>query len=413
MVQLKKLNLTHYIFIGLILGVIIGHYFNTTLHTAQDREVVTDNLSIISEVFLHLIKLIISPLVLCSIIIGIAKLGYISSLLRIGIKTIGLFILSSLISLTAGLIMVNILRPGDAMVSITSHMHNISYKPIIQSGAMSIKTFILEIFPQSIVGSMANNNILQVVVFSLLFATGLMALGKKGEPLIEILEIIFHSMLNITNYVMKLAPLAVFASVTTVVTQNGLSVLGVYGKFMLEFYLTVIILLTILISLAWLILRNSTFKLLNNTLPAIILAFTTSSSESAYPKVLNTLENFGVSNKTAAFVLPIGYSFNLTGSMIYCSFATIFIAQAFQINLPIFTQLTILSMLMLTSKGMAGVPRASLVVVAATLVQFKIPQEGLVLLLAVDHFLDMARSATNVIGNALSCAIVSKWEKEI
>lgn len=407
----KKLNLTHYIFIGLILGIAIGYYFNVTSPTVEAQKEVADNFSIISEVFLRLIKLIVSPLVLSSLIVGIAKMGDINSVGRIGIKTLSLFMLASLISLGLGLIMVNVLRPGDAMISMVSN--GLSGEIAVQASTMTFKSFVLHTFPESIIDSMARNEILQVVVFSLFFATGLSALGKAGEPLIEVLDIVFHTMLKVTGYVMRMAPLAVFAAVASAITQHGMAILGTYGKFMGEFYFTVFVLWITLIFLGWLVLRSPIFKLLSNVKAAILLAFTTSSSEAAYPKILETLEDFGVPNKTASFILPIGYSFNLTGSMIYCTFATMFIAQAYQIHLSLAEQLTMLGMLMLTSKGMAGVPRASLVVIAATLIHFNIPQEGLLLLLAVDHFLDMARSATNVVGNTISCAIVAKWEKEI
>ena len=354
--------------------------------------------------------MIVSPLVLTSLIVGIAKMGDIKAVGRIGIKTLGWFMFASLLSLSLGLIIVDILRPGDAMTSMVSHL---SGSTGIITTALSFKTFIIHTVPVSLFDSMAKNEILQIVIFSLFFGIALSGMGSSAQKIIDVLDIAFHAMLKVTGFIMQLAPIAVFAAVAAAITQNGLAVIGTYGIFMGEFYFSVGVLWIVLVFLGWLVLRARVFPLLQSVKGAILLAFSTASSESAYPKILEALEEFGVSNKTAAFVLPIGYSFNLDGSMIYCSFATMFIAQAYGIHLTIVQQITMLAILMLTSKGMAGVPRASLVVIAATLIHFNIPEEGLLLLLAVDHFLDMARSATNVVGNTIAAAVVSKWEGEL
>lgn len=403
-------RLTSYILIGLALGVIVGYICFTKTPDIMERKAIADNFSIVSAIFLRLIKMIVSPLVLTSLIVGIAKMGDIKAVGRIGIKTLGWFMFASLLSLSLGLIIVDILRPGDAMVSMVSQL---SGNAGITTTDLSFKTFIIHTVPVSLFDSMAKNEILQIVIFSLFFGIALSGMGSSAQKIIDVLDIAFHAMLKVTGFIMQLAPVAVFAAVAAAITQHGLAVIGTYGIFMGEFYFSVGMLWIALIFLGWLVLRARIFPLLQSVKGAILLAFSTASSESAYPKILESLEEFGVSNKTASFVLPIGYSFNLDGSMIYCTFATMFIAQAYGIHLTIVQQITMLAILMLTSKGMAGVPRASLVVIAATLIHFNIPEEGLLLLLAVDHFLDMARSATNVVGNTIAAAVVSKWEGEL
>ena len=260
---------------------------------------------------------------------------------------------------------------------------------------------------------MAKNEILQIVIFSIFFGTGAAAIGDRAAPMIAAIDGAAHVMLKVTGYVMNFAPFAVFAAVAGVVATSGVGVLGTYGKFMGEFYLGIALLWAILIAIGVLFVGPRLFKLLGLLREPTILAFTCASSEAAYPKTLEGLERFGVKNRLAAFVLPIGYSFNLDGSMMYCTFASVFIAQAYGIELALSTQMTMMLVLMLTSKGMAGVPRASLVVIAATLNQFHIPEAGLLLLLGIDHFLDMGRSATNVIGNGIATAVVAKWEGDL
>lgn len=406
----KKSRLTTYILIGLVLGLLTGYLCYKFTPVEAERTIIAERFSIVSAIFLRLIKMIVAPLVLSSLIVGIAKMGDIKAIGRIGLKTLGWFMFASILSLTLGLIMVSIFRPGDAMAPLIAHLTG---KIGVSPQAISFSTFLIHTFPTSIFESMAKNEILQIVIFALFFGVALSGMGEKAEKIIEVFDVAFHAMLKVTGYIMMLAPIAVFAAVAGSVTQHGIEVVGTYGVFMGEFYTSVLVLWLVLIFLGWLILGNNIFGLLKMVRSAIILAFSTASSEAAYPKILESLEEFGVSNKTASFVLPIGYSFNLDGSMIYCTFATMFIAQAYGIHLSFVQQITMLAILMLTSKGMAGVPRASLVVIAATLIQFNIPEVGLLLLLAVDHFLDMARSATNVVGNTIAAAIVSKWEGEL
>ncbi|HEY2628150.1 MAG TPA: cation:dicarboxylase symporter family transporter, partial [Usitatibacter sp.] len=245
------------------------------------------------------------------------------------------------------------------------------------------------------------------------FGIALASLGEKAKTLVAAIDELSHAMLKITGYVMKLAPIAVLCAMAATVATNGLGILLKFAVFMGDFYIGLIILWCLLVTAGFVVLGPRIFRLLVLIKEAFMLSFATASSEAAYPKILDALDRFGVNRKISSFVMPMGYSFNLDGSMMYCTFATLFIAQAYDIHLPIGTQVTMLLILMLTSKGMAGVPRASLVVIAATLNQFGIPEAGLLLILGVDTFLDMGRSATNAIGNSIASAAVAKWEGEL
>ncbi len=403
----KRLNLTSYIFLGLILGIFVGYYANGHMEKPADF---AEAMSLVTTIFLRLIKMIIAPLVFATLVVGIAKMGDAKEVGRVGGKALAWFILASIISLTLGLIMVNFFRPGDAMHALLPASDAVSG---IATSNLSMKEFVTHLVPSSIVDGMAKNEILQIVVFSIFFGTAAAAVGERSKPLIDTVDGVAHIMLKVTAYVMNFAPVAVFAAVSGVVAKSGLGVLQTYGVFMGEFYFSIFVLWLTLIFIGYLFLGKRITPLLRELRMPTLLAFSTASSEAAFPKTLEGLERFGVKNRIASFVLPLGYSFNLDGSMMYCTFATVFIAQAYGIELSLSTQITMMLILMLTSKGMAGVPRASLVVIAATLSQFKIPEAGLLLLLGVDHFLDMARSATNVIGNGLATAVVAKWEGEL
>lgn len=403
----SRSRLTTYILIGLVLGVVAGYIANTNLTKPADF---AEYLSLITTVFLRLIKMIIAPLVFSTLVVGIAKMGDAKEVGRIGLKALLWFVMASVLSLSLGLILVNMLRPGDAM---TAAVHAVSGPTGLATSSLTLKEFVTHLVPTSIVDGMAKNEILQIVIFSLFFGTAAAAVGPRAAPLIEVVDGVAHVMLKLTGYIMNLAPVAVFAAVTGVIAKSGLAVLKTYGIFMGEFYLGIGLLWVLLTFAGFLFLGPRVFLLLKELREPTLLAFSTASSEAAFPKTLEGLERIGVRNRIAAFVLPIGYSFNLDGSMMYCTFATVFIAQAYGIEMALSTQLTMMLVLMLTSKGMAGVPRASLVVIAATLNQFHIPEAGLLLLLAIDHFLDMARSATNVIGNGIATAVVAKWEGEL
>lgn len=392
-----------------MLGIVVGYVANTSFENPAGF---ADTMSLITTMFLRLIKMIIAPLVFSTLVVGIAKMGDAKEVGRIGVKALGWFVIASVISLSLGLILVNLFRPGDAM-ALSGAVPPVGTASGITTSSLTLKDFITHLIPTSIFEGMAKNEILQIVVFSVFFGTAAAAVGARATPLIDAVDGIAHIMLKVTGYVMNFAPIAVFAAVAGVIAKSGLGVLSTYGIFMAEFYLGIVLLWVVLILIGMAFLGPRVLRLISELKEPTILAYTCASSEAAFPKTLEGLERFGVKNRLAAFVLPIGYSFNLDGSMMYCTFAAVFIAQAYGIELDISTQLTMMLVLMLTSKGMAGVPRASLVVIAATLAQFNIPEAGLLLLLGIDHFLDMARSATNVIGNGIATAVVAKWEGDL
>jgi Na+/H+-dicarboxylate symporter len=402
-------RLTSYILIGLVLGLVAGYAINEYADPASHKEI-ADDFDVVTKIFLRLIKMIIAPLILSTLVVGIARMGDSTAVGRVGFKTLGWFIFASLVSLTLGLIMVNLFRPGDALQQVTEQLSGDSG---IKTGALSLAVFIEHAVPASIAEGMAKNEILQILVFSVFFGIAAAAVGEKAKPLVDAMDSLAHIMLKVTGYVMQFAPLAVFAAVTATIAKSGLGVVGTYGIFMAEFYFSIVLLWILLMALGFVFLKERVFDLIKRVREPILLAFSTASSEAAYPKTLEQLEKFGVNNRIASFVLPLGYSFNLDGSMMYCTFATLFIAQAYGIEFSMAEQITMLLVLMVTSKGIAGVPRASLVVIAATLVQFNIPEAGLLLLLGFDHFLDMARSATNVVGNSIASAVVAKWEGQL
>ena len=403
-------RLTVYILIALVLGLLTGWAINVAVAPAR-HAAIAGYLSIVTDLFLRLIKMIIAPLVLSTLITGIAHMGNSDALGRMFGRTIGWFIGASLVSITLGLVMVNLLQPGIGL--------NLPLPPADASSGIAhtgfdLKAFVTHLVPKSIFEALADNEILQIVVFSMFAGIGLLAIGEAGRPLVRGLEALAALMLRITGYVMRFAPFAVFAAVASAIATQGLGIILVFGKFMGGFYLSLIVLWVILLSAgAAVIGRVRTRSLVRHIREPFLLTFATASSEAAYPKMLEAMERFGVPPRIASFVLPLGYSFNLDGSMMYCAFATMFIAQAYGIELGIGQQLTMLLLLMVTSKGMAAVPRASLVVISATLGQFNIPEQGLLLILAVDHFLDMGRSATNVVGNAVATAVVAQWEGEL
>ncbi|MFN4290167.1 MAG: dicarboxylate/amino acid:cation symporter [Permianibacter sp.] len=406
---MKASRLTLYIIIGLLLGLLAGYVVNGFYEPSIAG--FADAMSLITTIFLRLIKMIIAPLVFATLVVGVAKMGDLAAVGRVGGKALLWFIFASIISLTLGLIMVNLFRPGDALVG--KVVLDATASSGISGASLTLKEFITHLVPASVIDGMAKNEILQIVVFSLFFGTGLAAMGERGKALIEVIDITAHVMLKVTGYVMWLAPIAVFAAVAGVIAKSGFGIIADFAWFMGEFYLSILILWLVLMALGGIFLGRRVIELIKSVREPLILSFSTASSEAAYPKTLAQLEKFGCSNRIASFVLPVGYSFNLDGSMMYCTFATVFIAQAYGIELSLGTQITMLLILMLTSKGMAGVPRASLVVIAATLSQFNIPEAGLLLILGVDHFLDMARSATNVVGNSVATAVVAKWEGEL
>jgi Na+/H+-dicarboxylate symporter len=394
---------------AMILGIVIG-YLIFTLCDAATAKVTAGYISLIAALFLRLIKMIIAPLVLSTLVVGIAHIGDSSSIGRIFAKTMVWFITASLGSLLLGLLMVNVLRPG---VDLNMPLPDIGAATGLKTSSLSLKEFVEHLVPKSIIEAMATNEILQIVVFSIFLGIAVASLGERGRLVADAFEQAAHAMLTVTGYVMLFAPLAVFSAVAATVATQGLGIILVFAKFMGGFYLSLLVLWGALFAAGLVVLGTRIFRLGQLIREPLLLAFSTASSEAAYPKTLERLEQFGVPNRIASFVLPMGYSFNLDGSMMYCTFATLFIAQAYGIELSVTTQVTMLLILMVTSKGMAGVPRASLVVIAATLNQFGIPEAGLLLIMGIDQFLDMGRSATNVIGNSIATSVVAKWEGQL
>ncbi|MFL4990440.1 MAG: dicarboxylate/amino acid:cation symporter [Microvirga sp.] len=403
-------RLTTFIFLGMLLGIVVGYACSLIWPDPQTAKTIAGYISLISDIFLRLIKMIIAPLVFSTLVVGIANMGDTGSVGRVGGKALLWFVGASLVSLLLGLLMVNILRPGEAL---NLPLPDVGASTSIKATSLSLKEFVTHLVPKSAIEAMANNEILQIVVFSIFFGVALGSLGEKGHLVAEGMEQVADVMLRITGYVMNFAPVAVFAAIAATITTQGLGVLVTYGKFMIEFYFSLTLLWGVLALAGFVLVGPAMRTLLGMIKEPFVLAFSTASSEAAYPKTLEQLERFGIPNRIASFVLPMGYSFNLDGSMMYCTFATLFIAQAYNIPLTLGQQLTMLLLLMVTSKGMAGVPRASLVVISATLSTFNIPEAGLLLILGVDQFLDMGRSATNVLGNAVATAAVAKWEGQL
>lgn len=403
-----KHKLTLYIIIALILGVVLGYAVHVTMEPAGAKTVAT-NISLITEIFLRLVKMIIGPLVFTSLVAGVAHMGDMKTIGRVGGKAMVWFISASLCSLLIGMVMVNLLEPG---ANLNMPLPPVNSATGVQTGSFSLDQFIKHAVPDSAVGALANNEVLQIVIFSILFGLAAASVGHKAKVLVALIEEASHVILKVTGYVMSLAPLAVFSAIAAIVAEHGPGILITYGKYMASFYFSLLVLWCVMFGAGFLILGKTALRVLSLVRAPFVVAFTTASSEAAYPSMMRQLEKVPVSEKIVSFVLPLGYSFNLDGSMMYCTFATLFIAQAYGIEIGWGQQIIMLLTLMITSKGMGAVPRGSLVVVAATLDMFHLPAAGLLLVLGVDQFLDMGRSATNVIGNGIATTVVAKWEGE-
>ena len=403
-------RLTRYILIALVLGIATGWAINRYGGSPEQAKAIAGYLGIVTDVFLRLIKMIIAPLVLATLTTGIAHMGAGAAIGRMFGRTLAWFIVASLVSLSLGLVMVNLLQPG---VGVGLPLPPIDAVTGVVKTAFNLKDFVGHIVPSSIFEAMSKNEVLQIVVFSMFAGIGLIAIGEAGHPITRALDALVHLMLKITGYVMNVAPFAVFAAVAASIATEGLGIIVTFARFMGGFYLALVILWLLLIAAGGAVIGyGPVLRLIRAVREPFLITFATASSEASYPKLLQALERFGIPPRIASFVLPLGYSFNLDGSMMYCSFASLFIAQAYGIHLPLGSQVGMLLLLMVTSKGIAGVPRASLVVITATLPFFDIPEAGVLLILAIDHFLDMGRSATNVIGNAIATAVVAKWEDD-
>jgi Na+/H+-dicarboxylate symporter len=401
---------TTFIVAAMILGIAVGWGLNQ-FATPDQAKAAAENLSIITDVFLRLIKMIIAPLVFATLVSGIAHMEDAAAIGRVGAKTMGWFISASIVSLLIGLFMVHLLHPGAGLSLPTPDAGKAA--ATVDVTKFTLKAFVTHIVPASIFQAMADNEILQIVVFSIFVGAAVAAIDDRAPAVLALVEQVAKIMLKVTGYVMRTAPLAIFAALASTVATQGVSILATYAKFVGGFYVSLALLWGLLVAVVVLIVGPRALKLMAAIRSPALLAFSTASSEAAYPRTLEELQRWGISRRVASFVLPLGYSFNLDGSMMYCTFATLFIAQVYGISLSIGQQVTMLLLLMVTSKGMAGVPRASLVVIAATLTYFNLPEAGLLLILAVDHLLDMGRSATNVVGNSVAAAVVARWEKQI
>jgi len=407
----KRSNLTVYIFVAMFVGAAVG-YIVFANYEVETRNNFASNVKLLSTIFLRLVQMIIAPLVFSTLVVGIAKLGNIKTVGRVGGKALLWFITASLASLLLGMLLVNIFKPGAAID--LSNADTAGAKDLLgKTQQFSLQNFVEHVFPVSVIDSMAENQILQIVVFSVMFGIATAALGERGKTIIKGLDAVAHVILKMVNYVMLAAPLGVFGAIAGVMATQGPKIFLFYAHYFLYFIIGILLLWTLLLIIGFIILHKRLPYLLNRIVQPVIIAFSTTSSEAVFPKLTEELEEFGCDEKIVSFVLPLGYSFNLDGSMMYMTFASMAIAQAYGIHLDYGTQLTMLLVLMLTSKGIAGVPRASLVVVTATCAMFKIPPEGVALILPIDHFCDMFRTATNVLGNALATSAVSKWEKAL
>ena len=401
-------KLTILILVAAVAGVLAGHLAHEMAADAAAGATIAGYFGILADIFLRLIKMIIAPLVFATVVAGIAGTGDSKTVGRIGLKALAWFVSASLVSLLLGMVLANLFQPG---ANLNLPLPDAGLATNLKTGSLSFKEFIVHVFPKSFFEAMASNEILQILVFSVFFGVAITALKEKtATTVVAFIDEVAHAMLKVTEYVMLFAPLGVFGAVAAAITTQGIGVLATYGKFIGTFYASLVVLWVVLIGAGFLFLGGRVFSLLATVREPMLIAFTTASSEAAYPKLMERLDRFGVDERVTALTLPLGYSFNLDGSMIYQAFAALFIAQAYGIEMSFGQQVALLLVMMLSSKGIAGVPRASLVVVAAVLPLFGLPEAGLLLIMGIDQFLDMGQTATNVIGNGIASAVVAKWE---
>jgi Na+/H+-dicarboxylate symporter len=409
---MKKSNrLTIYIVIAMLAGIVLGYF----IHTGASPEFIksfSTNIKLLTTIFLRLVQMIIAPLVFSTLVVGIAKLGDLKTVGRVGGKAMLWFVSASLVSLLLGMVLVNLFKPG-AGIDLGNADVTGAKDLVGKTQEFGLLKFVEHVFPKSVFEALATNEILQIVIFSIFFGIATAALGEKAKIVVKGLDAVSHVILKMVGYVMNFAPLGVFGAITAVIATKGLDVFIFYGKYLLYFLIGIAALWTVLLLVGFIVLGKRLPDMLRRIFPSLIIAFSTTSSEAVFPKLTEELERFGCRDRIVSFILPLGYSFNLDGSMMYMTFASIAIAQAYGIELDLGTQITMLLVLMLTSKGIAGVPRASLVVVTATCAMFNIPPEGIALILPIDHFCDMFRTGTNVLGNALATSVVSKWENSL
>lgn len=405
---MKRIRLSTWILIALVAGVVVGAVIHGTTGSAELNKQIAGYLSMLTDIFLRLIKMIIAPLVFTGVVAGMSHCEHPGDVGRVGIRAMLWFVAASILSLVLGLALSNQMGLG---IGVTPPHTGSAGE--VSTAAFSLKNFIAHIVPQSIFNAMSQNDVVAILVFALFFGFAVSAYGDK-EPAIRRLnhaiEGAFKVMLRVTGFVMGFAPVGVFAAVASVVTVQGLGVLGTYGKFIGGVYSGMLLLCACLVAIGFVFLGKTIFRLLGIVKEPMLIAFSTSSSEATFPKMLEQLEKFGISNRITSFVLPLAYSFNADGSMMYQAFASVFLLQVYGIHMSFEQQLGMLLVMLVSSKGIAGVPRASIVVVAATLPLFGIPADGIALLLAADTFIDMGRTVTNVVGNSIACAVIAKFE---
>ncbi|WP_353119740.1 dicarboxylate/amino acid:cation symporter [Myroides odoratus] len=399
------------LFIAIIIALVLGVIFGSIIHYSLPEYIAgfAQNIKLLGTIFIRLVQMIIAPLVFCTLVVGIAKMGDMKMVGRVGAKAMGWFITASLVSLGIGLILVNWFKPGanaNFNLDNTSSANDL----LTKTNALSLQSFVEHLIPKSIFEAFAHNEILQIVVFAVFFGIALASLGKKGKVVIKLFDRIAEVVLKMVTYIMWTAPLGVLGAIASAVALYGLSIFYTYAKYLLAFVSGLIVLWAVLILVGYLILGKEVWRLLKTIKEPLLIAFSTTSSEAVFPKLVEQLNKFGCSPKIVSFTLPLGYSFNLDGSMMYLTFASIFIAQIYDVPMTLGDQILMLLVLMVTSKGVAGVPRASLIVIVATCAMFNIPPEGIAFILPIDHFCDMGRSMTNVLGNALSTASIDKFE---
>ena len=399
---MKNSKLTIAIFVALLLGIIVGWAFPAFAIKTH----------VLAEIFLRMVKMIIAPLLFATLVVGIAGHGDVKSLGRLGIKTIAYFEIVTTFALIIGLSFANLFKPGEGMINFASR--NIALGDIANIASAtphhSFGQMLLSLFPTSIIQAMADGNLLQIVVFSLFFAVAVCAIGKKAQPVLDILNSVTKIMFKFTEYVMLFAPIGIFGAIAYTVGTNGIDILFNYGKIILALYVALAVFVLIVLYVACKIVHISLRGLIKAIQEPALLTFTTASSEAALPKAMSIMEKFGVPKSIVGFVMPTGYTFNLDGSTLYLAMAVLFSTQLVGINLTLEQQLVIMFALMLTSKGVAGVPRASLIVLAGTLTSFNIPILGVAILLGIDQILDMGRTAVNLIGNCVATVVIARWE---
>lgn len=407
----KNNRLTWFILIAMGLGIAVGYLVHVNAHP-DFIKTFSKNINLLGKLFIRLVQMIIAPLVFSTLVVGIAKLGDLKAVGRVGGKALLWFITASLASLLLGMLLVNYFHPGDLIKMAQGDVEGVK-DLMTKKQEFSLEKFVEHVIPKSVFEAMATNEILQLVVFSIFFGVATAAMGEIAQPIVKMLDKVSHIILKMVGYVMNFAPIGVFGAICAVVANKGFEIFNFYAVYFLYFLIGIALLWVLLMSVGYLILGKRMNQLLRRIGGPLFIAFSTTSSEAVFPKLTEELERFGCRDRIVSFVLPLGYSFNLDGSMMYMTFASLAIAQAYGIHMDLGTQLTMLLVLMLTSKGIAGVPRASLVVVLATCGMFNIPPEGVALILPIDHFCDMFRSMTNVVGNALATSVVSKWEGEL